>query len=244
MNGERDSYYDDTIDLRQVLLFLPRHWRLIVGLTLVATMGMAAIILSRPDVYEASSLILVGEDAMEKPWHEKMIDNPLIAARVIAYLEDSAPGNIPDPSELPGKIEVEKIAAGMVEIVGRDKDPAVAATLVNAWSIESVEFLAGVYQVPEGSLRVVVSASIPETPISRNLLKSAVLAGITGFMLAVCVAYGWDLMLPPLPPPSPAQATPLGELPQLQGVAQVGDHVGIHAGARQIGLELGQRDLP
>jgi len=244
VNSERDPYYDDTIDLRQVLLFLPRHWRLIVGMTLVATMGIAGVILSRPAAYEASSLILVGEEAAGSPWHEKMIDNPLIAARVIAHLEDSAPGNTPDPSALPGKIEVKKIAVGLVEIVSRDKDPAVAATLANAWATESVEFLTGAYQVPEGTLRVVVTASIPEAPISRNLLKSAVLAGIAGFILAIGVAYGRDLMLPPLPPPSPTEAPPLGELAQLQGVAQVGDHVGVHAGARQVGLELGQRDLP
>ena len=129
---------EDEIDLRPYILTVLRHWKLIVGLVVVAAGTAAAVSLTAPATYEASTTIAIAAvGAQPTPQAKAYIDLATSDKVVVPLAQElaSASGSGPlSASDLKGKL---KAAGGsearLVTLKVQDTDPDRGARIAGTW---------------------------------------------------------------------------------------------------------------
>ena len=122
---------ENEIDLRKYIDVLLRHWKLIVGITVIAVFITGLVSFLSPSVYEARATVMISQTEQKKLL--SLARSPHVATAVIEQL-----GGRLKPRELKtGSIlnMVETRASDtFLEITVSNTDPEKAAAIANAWS--------------------------------------------------------------------------------------------------------------
>ncbi len=122
---------EDEIDLRKYIDVLLRHWKLIVGITVIAVFIAGLMSFLSPRVYEARTTVMI--QGKEQKTLLLLARSPHIATAVVEQLagrlkpEEQKIGSILDMVET-------KARDTFLDITVRNTDPEKAAAIANAWT--------------------------------------------------------------------------------------------------------------
>lgn len=184
-------------------------WRRLWVVGLVALLfvgGAVGFTLTRTPVYEANIMILIGKAQVDEAPANLLgeveglqeltetlveaVDTRPVAEATIQKLDLSMP-----PAELLGNLEAEQVAATQfIAVSYRDPDPDRAQRIVNT---VGESFSGRISEVnPSGGITATIweRATVPQTPISPNLIRNLLLALVAGVTLGVALAYLLEYM--------------------------------------------------
>jgi len=187
---------EQVISLGEILEVLKKRWKLILIVTLLATLvsGLVSFFLISPK-YEASTKLFIGKEAgagavagydqneiamyqkLMKTYSEAIKTRDLVGRAIKVansnLTEDEVLVTVADTQILQIKID--------------DKDPNMAATMVQAITNEFVTTSKAL--VPNGNIKVIETVKVPETPVSPNKKMNIAIAFLLGAMVSVGVSF-------------------------------------------------------
>ncbi|MCM1990496.1 YveK family protein [Oceanirhabdus seepicola] len=201
-----------TLDLKELFFVLKKRSKLIIAVTLGATLLSAMVsffFLSK--VYQSSSSIVIGTvKSTNNPsyeYNDVMMYQKLIKTFAeIAKAEDTAEEAIKEHAIM-GKDENELMLAEdfvkmlsvspqsdtqIINIKIENKDPEKAAKMVNALSESFIERVTETF--PEVNIDVINVAKIPEKPIKPNKKLNVAIAFLLGLMVSVGICFLLEYM--------------------------------------------------
>jgi len=173
---------EEGMDLRQYVVVLVKHWKLIILATLVAALPAAFISFTTPPVYEARASVAIIKSGWEIVFNPEfrtlsedemaargipavdlterrkalasLVANPIIAWKVIEELGSYLPQEEQNPSRLLGMVDgkVGGEKGDLIEIVVSSTDPEKAARIANAWGKAYEECVNALYSASPGSV--------------------------------------------------------------------------------------------
>ena len=158
--SEREYYYEDEIDLRELVRTLIAGWRWIAGFTIAAGLLALGVSMMLPKQYEASASVALTEPAIifrfdpritteiEVPTGKGITELALSDDVLKQILESEAAASM-DPNEriadiLRGKLEA-KLSDTLLILTVEDDDATRAAALANAWAVAVTRRLNDLY---------------------------------------------------------------------------------------------------
>jgi uncharacterized protein involved in exopolysaccharide biosynthesis len=158
---------EEEIDLRGYIGVMLRHWKIIVGITLIAVIIGALLSFLPSRTYEARAAVIITKTRYEivfVPEYKTLSGDEIFAASsaaqretLIALVKSSTiasrviekMGSKLDPEErrvgsISSKVEVDN-QGNFIEISVKDPDPEKAATIANAWAMLYVDYINNLY---------------------------------------------------------------------------------------------------
>lgn len=164
------NIYEDEIDLREYIQVIVKRRKLIIGIFLITVVATAIISLLLPEVYKASSSIMImpskiqsalspthisldpeksemGEYAAQRPaisipTHKVLLKSNAVLERVMNKL--TLAGKLDEDlalEELSNKLEVENTEeTNILQLAAKDKAPGLAKDIVNIWADEYAQY--------------------------------------------------------------------------------------------------------
>jgi capsular exopolysaccharide synthesis family protein len=177
---------------------------LIFSVTLVASAIGWGYAGSIPPVYQASASLLVNagnsaDDYGSVMASEKMAETykELLTKRPV--IEQAAYALNLDPDQVARKVESRLVSRTLIiELLVKDADPRVAAAIANSMVVAFMDTLRDAVNTRPGDIAVVELAAPPAVPVSPQVTRIVVVAGLTGFVLAAGAASGIELARDPL----------------------------------------------
>lgn len=190
---------EQVISLGEILEVLKKRWKMILIITLLATLvsGLVSFFLISPK-YEASTKLFIGKEAgAEKGYDQseiamyqklmKTYSEAIKTRDLVGRAIKSANSNLTE-DEVLEKLTVVTVAdTQILQIKIDDKDPNMAATMVQAITNEFVT--TSKVLVPNGNIKVIESVKVPETPVSPNKKMNIAIAFLLGLMVSVGVSF-------------------------------------------------------
>jgi len=190
---------EQVISLGEILEVLKKRWKMILIITLLATLvsGLVSFFLISPK-YEASTKLFIGKEAgAEKGYDQseiamyqklmKTYSEAIKTRDLVGRAIKSANSNLTE-DEVLEKLTVVTVAdTQILQIKIDDKDPNMAATMVQSITNEFVT--TSKVLVPNGNIKVIESVKVPETPVSPNKKMNIAIAFLLGLMVSVGVSF-------------------------------------------------------
>lgn len=190
---------EQVISLGEILEVLKKRWKMILIITLLATLvsGLVSFFLISPK-YEASTKLFIGKEAgAEKGYDQseiamyqklmKTYSEAIKTRDLVGRAIKSANSNLTE-DEVLEKLTVVTVAdTQILQIKIDDKDPNMAATMVEAITNEFVT--TSKVLVPNGNIKVIESVKVPETPVSPNKKMNIAIAFLLGLMVSVGISF-------------------------------------------------------
>lgn len=190
---------EQVISLGEILEVLKKRWKMILIVTLLATLvsGLASFFLISPK-YEASTKLFIGKEAgaevgydqNEIAMYQKLMKTYSEAIKtrdLVGRAIKVANSNLTE-DEVLKKLTVVTVAdTQILQIKIDDKNPNMAATMVQAITNEFVTTSKAL--VPNGNIKVIETVKVPETPVSPNKKMNIAIAFLLGLMVSVGVSF-------------------------------------------------------
>ncbi|WP_346891554.1 YveK family protein [Clostridium sp. UBA3887] len=190
---------EQVISLGEILEVLKKRWKLILIVTLLATLvsGLVSFFLISPK-YEASTKLFIGKEAgaeagydqSEIAMYQKLMKTYSEAIKtrdLVGRAIKGANSNLTE-DEVLKKLTVVTVAdTQILQIKIDDKNPNMAATMVQAITNEFVT--TSKVLVPNGNIKVIESVKVPEIPVSPNKKMNIAIAFLLGLMVSVGVSF-------------------------------------------------------
>ncbi|MEW8992875.1 YveK family protein [Clostridium sp.] len=190
---------EQVISLGEILEVLKKRWKMILIITLLATLvsGLVSFFLISPK-YEASTKLFIGKEAgAEKGYDQseiamyqklmKTYSEAIKTRDLVGRAIKVAKSNLTE-DEVLEKLTVVTVAdTQILQIKINDKDPNMAATMVQAITNEFVT--TSKVLVPNGNIKVIESVKVPETPVSPNKKMNIAIAFLLGLMVSVGISF-------------------------------------------------------
>jgi len=190
---------EQVISLGEILEVLKKRWKLILIVTLLATLvsGLVSFFLISPK-YEASTKLFIGKEAgaeagydqSEIAMYQKLMKTYSEAIKtrdLVGRAIKVANSNLTE-DEVLKKLTVVTVAdTQILQIKIDDKNPNMAATMVQAITNEFVT--TSKILVPNGNIKVIESVKVPEIPVSPNKKMNIAIAFLLGLMVSVGVSF-------------------------------------------------------
>ena len=190
---------EQVISLGEILEVLKKRWKMILIITLLATLvsGLVSFFLISPK-YEASTKLFIGKEAgAEKGYDQseiamyqklmKTYSEAIKTRDLVGRAIKSANSNLTE-DEVLEKLTVVTVAdTQILQIKINDKNPNMAATMVQAITNEFVT--TSKVLVPNGNIKVIESVKVPETPVSPNKKMNIAIAFLLGLMVSVGISF-------------------------------------------------------
>ncbi len=190
---------EQVISLGEILEVLKKRWKLILIVTLLATLvsGLVSFFLISPK-YEASTKLFIGKEAgaeagydqSEIAMYQKLMKTYSEAIKtrdLVGRAIKVANSNLTE-DEVLKKLTVVTVAdTQILQIKIDDKNPNMAATMVQAITNEFVT--TSKVLVPNGNIKVIESVKVPEIPVSPNKKMNIAIAFLLGLMVSVGVSF-------------------------------------------------------
>ncbi|MBE6058629.1 MAG: capsular biosynthesis protein [Clostridium sulfidigenes] len=190
---------EQVISLGEILEVLKKRWKLILIVTLLATLvsGLASFFLISPK-YEASTKLFIGKEAGAEAGYDqneigmyqklmKTYSEAIKTRDLVGRAIKVANSNLTE-DEVLKKLTVVTVAdTQILQIKIDDKDPNMAATMVQAITNEFVTTSKAL--VPNGNIKVIETVKVPEIPVSPNKKMNIAIAFLLGLMVSVGVSF-------------------------------------------------------
>jgi capsular polysaccharide biosynthesis protein len=188
------------ISITDVVRVLWRRMWAIVLVTIVVTGLVVGYDLQRPPIYEATSKILIGQQANpDAPVDTSVADlmqltltmAEAVRSRPVAQATIERLDLSMTPDDLLDNLSAEAIQdTRLIEVTYRDTDPAKAQQVVNAVGITFSERIATISPSTNYVSAIVwEKATIPDQDVSPNVRRDGVLALVLGGLLGIGLAF-------------------------------------------------------
>ena len=190
---------EQVINLSDILIAVKRRWKMIVGITLGATIISAVIsfFLITPK-YEASTKLFIGKQQGENENYNysdvNMYQNLLGTYSQAIQTKDLVQKAIDDSGY---NYKVENVIANMtvatvsgtqiMQVKYKDNDPAIAQKLLDQITDEFID-LSGEL-VPNGNVKIIETAKLPTSPVSPNKKMNIAIAFLLGLMVSLGLVF-------------------------------------------------------
>ena len=130
---------EDEIDLRPYVMAMLRHWKIVVGVALLFAAVAAAVSLTTPITYEATSTVAIAASGAQPTPAAKSYLDLATSDTVVSALAKSLAGSTGSPAlsgaELKGKVTaVQGSDPSQVTLQVRDTSPDRASKIAGAWA--------------------------------------------------------------------------------------------------------------
>jgi succinoglycan biosynthesis transport protein ExoP len=190
---------EEEIDLRGYIGVMLRHWKIIVGITLIAVIIGALLSFLPSRTYEARAAVLITEtryeivlvpeyrtlsgdevfaasSAAQRETLIALVKSSTIASQVIEQLGNKLDHEEQRVGSITSKVKVDN-QGNFIEISVKDPDPEKAATIANAWAVLYVGYVNSLYtdvlQSPE-EFRAQADAAKEEYEAKEKILDDFV----------------------------------------------------------------------
>ena len=191
----------ETIDLREIILLLKKHLLVLIMVTvLFAVVGYLVSAFVLTPKYEASATMIVNsrEDATTQTTitsdqinsATKLVDTYSVILTSDTVLDKTIEDLNLDMSyeDLLGKVTVESVNSTQVmRISAQDEDPQLAQQIVASIVEQAPEII--IQTVKAGSVEVISQPKAGDVPVSPEMMKNTVIAGMLGLVLALAVVF-------------------------------------------------------
>lgn len=195
---------EQVISISEILESLKKRWKLIVIITLCATLlsGIVSFFVLKPQ-YEATTKVFIGkEEGAEQGYNQS--DVVMYKQLMKTYLETIKTKDLIGRA-LEGvktKLEVKEVLEGLtvtnvadtqiLEIKFKGKNPKEAKDIVAAVTGEFINTSKNL--VANGNVRIIEEVVVPETPVSPNKKMNIAMAFILGLMVSVGICFLLEFM--------------------------------------------------
>lgn len=192
------------ISISEILDSLKKRWKLIVIITLCATLlsGIVSFFVLKPQ-YEATTKVFIGkEEGSEQGYNQS--DVVMYKQLMKTYLETIKTKDLIGRA-LEGvktKLEVKEVLEGLtvtnvadtqiLEIKFKGKNPKEARDVVAAVTGEFINTSKTL--VANGTVRIIEEVVVPETPVSPNKKMNIIIAFLLGLMVSVGICFLLEFM--------------------------------------------------
>ena len=192
------------ISISEILDSLKKRWKLIVVITLCATLlsGVVSFFVLKPQ-YEATTKVFIGkEDGTDQGYNQS--DVIMYKQLMKTYLETVKTKDLIGRAleDVKTKLEVKEVLAGLtvtnvtdtqiLEIKFKGKNPEEARDIVAAVTGEFINTSKTL--VANGNVRVIEEVVVPENPVSPNKKMNIAIAFILGLMASVGLCFLLEFM--------------------------------------------------
>lgn len=190
---------EQVISLGEILEVLKKRWKMILIITLLATLvsGLASFFLISPK-YEASTKLFIGKEAgvetgydqSEIAMYQKLMKtySEAIKTRDLVGRAIMVANSKLTEDEVLEKLTVVTVAdTQILQIKIEDKDPNMAAAMVQAITDEFVT--TSKLLVPNGNIKVIESVKVPDTSVSPNKKLNIAIAFLLGLMVSIGISF-------------------------------------------------------
>ncbi len=192
------------ISISEILDSLKKRWKLIVVITLCATLlsGVVSFFVLKPQ-YEATTKVFIGkEEGAEQGYNQS--DVIMYKQLMKTYLETVKTKDLIGRAleDVKTELEVKEVLAGLtvtnvtdtqiLEIKFKGKNPEEARDIVAAVTGEFINTSKTL--VANGNVRVIEEVVVPENPVSPNKKMNIAIAFILGLMVSVGICFLLEFM--------------------------------------------------
>lgn len=192
------------ISISEILDSLKKRWKLIVVITLCATLlsGIVSFFVLKPQ-YEATTKVFIGkEEGAEQGYNQS--DVIMYKQLMKTYLETVKTKDLIGRAleGVKSELEVKEVLAGLtitnvadtqiLEIKFKGKNPEEARDIVAAVTEEFINTSKTL--VANGNVRVIEEVVVPENPVSPNKKMNIAIAFILGLMVSVGICFLLEFM--------------------------------------------------
>lgn len=195
---------EQVISISEILDSLKKRWKLIVVITLCATLlsGVVSFFVLKPQ-YEATTKVFIGkEEGAEQGYNQS--DVIMYKQLMKTYLETVKTKDLIGRAleDVKTELEVKEVLAGLtvtnvadtqiLEIKFKGKNPEEARDIVAAVTGEFINTSKTL--VANGNVRVIEEVVVPENPVSPNKKMNIAIAFILGLMVSVGLCFLLEFM--------------------------------------------------
>lgn len=192
------------ISISEILDSLKKRWKLIVVITLCATLlsGVVSFFVLKPQ-YEATTKVFIGkEDGTDQGYNQS--DVIMYKQLMKTYLETVKTKDLIGRAleDVKTELEVKEVLAGLtvtnvtdtqiLEIKFKGKNPEEARDIVAAVTGEFINTSKTL--VANGNVRVIEEVVVPENPVSPNKKMNIAIAFILGLMVSIGICFLLEFM--------------------------------------------------
>lgn len=192
------------ISISEILDSLKKRWKLIVVITLCATLlsGVVSFFVLKPQ-YEATTKVFIGkEEGAEQGYNQS--DVIMYKQLMKTYLETVKTKDLIGRAleDVKTELEVKEVLAGLtvtnvtdtqiLEIKFKGKNPEEARDIVAAVTGEFINTSKTL--VANGNVRVIEEVVVPENPVSPNKKMNIAIAFILGLMVSLGLCFLLEFM--------------------------------------------------
>lgn len=192
------------ISISEILDSLKKRWKLIVVITLCATLlsGVVSFFVLKPQ-YEATTKVFIGkEEGAEQGYNQS--DVIMYKQLMKTYLETVKTKDLIGRAleDVKTELEVKEVLAGLtvtnvtdtqiLEIKFKGKNPEEARDIVAAVTGEFINTSKTL--VANGNVRVIEEVVVPENPVSPNKKMNIAIAFLLGLMVSVGLCFLLEFM--------------------------------------------------
>lgn len=190
---------EQTISIREIVGVLKAYWKMILVITLCATIlsGFISFFVVKPQ-YDASTKIFIGKEGEGEEAYDEG-DIAMYQKLTKTYIEIIKTRDLIEKSLDKGDsgLTVNQVLGGLtvinvedtqiIEIKFRYKDPVVAKEILESITEEIIEVSNNL--VLNGSIRVVDHVRVPNTSVSPNKKMNVLLSFFLGIFISVAIAF-------------------------------------------------------
>lgn len=195
---------EQVISISEILDSLKKRWKLIVVITLCATLlsGVVSFFVLKPQ-YEATTKVFIGkEEGAEQGYNQS--DVIMYKQLMKTYLETVKTKDLIGRAleDVKTELEVKEVLAGLtvtnvadtqiLEIKFKGKNPEEARDIVAAVTGEFINTSKTL--VANGNVSVIEEVVVPENPVSPNKKMNIAIAFILGLMVSVGICFLLEFM--------------------------------------------------
>lgn len=190
---------EEVISFGEILEVLKRRWKMILILTLIATLvsGLVSFFLISSK-YEASTKLFIGkEEGSDQGYNQNDVSmyqklmktySEAIKTRDLVGKAIKATNSNLTENEILERLTVTTVAdTQILQIKVNSEDPKEAANIVQAITKEFIS--TSKVLVPNGNIRIIEAVKVPENPVSPNKKLNIAIAFLLGLMFSVGLSF-------------------------------------------------------
>ncbi len=190
---------EEVISFGEILEVIKRRWKMILILTLIATLvsGLVSFFLISSK-YEASTKLFIGkEEGADQGYNQNDVSmyqklmktySEAIKTRDLVGKAIKATNSNLTENEILERLTVTTVAdTQILQIKVNSEDPKEAANIVQAITKEFIS--TSKVLVPNGNIRIIEAVKVPENPVSPNKKLNIAIAFLLGLMVSVGLSF-------------------------------------------------------
>jgi capsular polysaccharide biosynthesis protein len=207
INGEVEYMNKDVIKINDIVDILIKRWKMILLITLIATILSAIIsFLIIPPKYEASTKLFIGKelnaqgkeqsyDTNDVQMYQKLLKtyaeiiktNDLIKRAINSSNLNESSESILNTLNVTPRNDTQ-----ILEISYISKNKTEASDVVNAVTNEFIKSSRNL--IPNGNVKIIESVTVPDTPVSPNKKLNITIAFLAGLIISVGLSFLLEFM--------------------------------------------------